>query len=324
MKTLLLQILHYLWIRRDNIYSIFLELKKNRNRKWDWKINFAEFIDYVKKYQNSGLDIIQNKLDDEKIITGSILNNTILENTSKNLILDQQEGVECVPTALIRMINYNTSIVINTERKNVYIEELKKLWILWENWSSVRRVSNYLRKKIMQDFGVELIYFRENYNSAKYKELLSKNYAHWIGWGISDEYLFDFKKDGDIDIENYSFNEKIKYNHLFMNLPDEEAKKRNGNIVENYNIMLWIRNIYENNYITTFAKEWIFFSFWYFFLEKINVDETKFEEAKNVWEYRKIAWKSVINNPEKLIEAIRNWTPDEAVACLEIIVNRKI
>lgn len=325
MKTILLQILHYLWIRRKNIYSIFLELQKNRNIHLDWKITFQEFQEYVKIFENSWLNVEETKLDDEKIITWDILNNNLQENTSKRLILNQQKGVECVPTSLIRMINYNTDIVIDNYKKDTYIAELKRLWILTKKGSSVKKVSNYLKKKIQQEFGVELVYFKVPYWSSKYKELLEKNYAHSLGGWISNEYLYDFRKDWDIDINQYTFKEKIKYHHLFMNLPKEEAEKRNWNIVENYIHKLWIRDIYYNNYITDFANHWVFFWYWYFFVEKKLVNEKKLVEEKNkikVWEYRKLAWPTVINKPDKFIETIRKWTPDEAIACLQIISQR--
>ncbi len=45
---------------------------------------------------------------------------------------------------------------------------------------------------------------------------------------------------------------------------------------------------------------------------------------KQTGKYRKIAGQSVINNPTNLIKTIRTGTADEAVACIEIIVNRKI
>tara|TARA_R110002020_G_scaffold445804_1_gene657738 strand:- start:238 stop:408 length:171 start_codon:yes stop_codon:yes gene_type:complete len=43
-----------------------------------------------------------------------------------------------------------------------------------------------------------------------------------------------------------------------------------------------------------------------------------------IGEYRALAGKSVISNPDNLIKAIRQQSPDEAVAAIEIICNRII
>jgi len=125
MKTLLLKILHYIWFRRSNIYSIYKKLKANRNIKLDWKVSFKEFQEYINIYKESGLDIKQTLLDDKGIVSWDIVQDSILPNSSKRLVLNQQGGLECVPTALIRMINYNTNIVISEDKRKLYIADLK-------------------------------------------------------------------------------------------------------------------------------------------------------------------------------------------------------
>jgi len=183
-----------------------------------------------------------------------------------------------------------------------------------------------LKEAIKKDFWAELVYFKEWYTTSKYKQLTEHWYAHAIWGWISDEYLYDFKKDWDIDIKNYTFKEKIKYYHLFMNLPEEEAKIRSGNIVENYNIRLWIRNIYTNLFIKDFTSKWVFFWYWYFFVERDLVNTIKFDTEKGskvIWEYRKLAWKSVINDPDKFGKKFWIKDPDEFIAILELIVDRR-
>jgi hypothetical protein len=44
MKTFLLQILHYIWIRRDNIYSLYIKYKKNGDIK---DLTFKDFEDFI-------------------------------------------------------------------------------------------------------------------------------------------------------------------------------------------------------------------------------------------------------------------------------------
>lgn len=279
MKTILLQILHYLWSRKENIYSAYKAIIDNPNIKIDGKLNFKEFLEYSNILETSWVTKESFELDDE-IITGEIIGKTLSPNNSKHLVLDQQKWPTCVPTSFVRMINYNTEINITEIKKLEYIEDMYVLWIMTKKGSHVKRVADYLRKRIKKDFGKDLTYFKETLWSKKYNELLENWYAHTLGGWMSNTYVADFRADGDIDIENYTFKEKIKYYHLFMNLPKEEAKKRDWNIVENYNKRFGIRNIYKNDFVNKFGAAKVFFNYWYFFIETHNIDNKKLIQEK--------------------------------------------
>lgn len=279
MKTILLKILHYLWVRRENIYSAYLRVKSNPKINIDWKLNFNEFMEYSKIFEESWVTKESFDLDD-KILTWDIVNWKVSWNNSKRLTFNQQVGPVCVPTSLIRMINYNVSINITEKLRLEYIEDMYRLKIMTSKWSSVQKVADYLKKKIAQDFWRDLTYFKETIWSNKYKELMTKEYAHSLWGGITSEYIVDFREDWKIDIENYSFKEEIDYYHLFMNLPEDEAKQRGWNIVENYNKRFWVRNVYKNDHIADFGKKGVFFNYGYFFIESHNIDKEKLEEEK--------------------------------------------
>lgn len=321
MKTIFLQILHYLWIRKDNIIDLYIKIKNNKNIKIDWKLSLEELYEYKEVIETSWL-APDNEEEDKKIYTGWEILWNISKNKSKRLLIDQQNGVECVPNALIRTINYNTSIEINENLKNIYIEDMKKQGLFSSQWSYVHQIADYLKKRIQADFGTKLVYFKEPYYTETYNELRDKWYAHWIGWGITSKYRNDFLNDWVID-DSYNFKEVILYYHLFMNLPPVEALSRNWNIVENYNIRYWINNIYSNKNINEFVESWVFFWNAYFFVEEDIVNEERIEEIKS-WPYRKLFWSSVIKDPKSLIKTIRTWTDDEATACLEIISKRVV
>lgn len=293
MKTKLIQfwywILHVLWIKRDTIYSFFVDYVKAG--RLDWKVTFEDFKFIVDKLSKSWL--IHD--EDEKIYAGNILNNPN-KNKSKNLLLDEQRWWDCVAYASMRCINYNTSVVIDNDRKLKYVDEMVSLWIIDPNKGSrIVDVSNYLVKKIKQDYNVDLVYFKEPFGTAKYNELVSNWYGHAIWGGMSDKYIADFKFEGVIN-ENYTFKEPIKYNHFFFKLPPDD--ERGGNIVDNYKDTLWIRNIYTNKCYELFAKNWVFYNYGYFFMQKEWVDETQIAKeklkqrityiAKNPYEQEKI------------------------------------
>jgi hypothetical protein len=317
------RVLHYFWDNRSKYIKIWKKIINNPNLKIDGKLDLKEFSEYMSLMEESSFT--PKDLDDENIVSGAIVWNNLLPNTSKNVVQNQQWPIDCVPRACIRVIRYNTDLEISQEQEQLYIDEMYNNWIISGSWSKISEVQNYLRKRIQVDYNVELVYFREDYYSDKYKELVEKWYAHALWGAISSEYVADFKHDWDIDIENYTFQEQAKYYHFFTNLP--QYFNNQGNIVENYLDTLWERNVYKNDYIKTFASKWVFYTFWYFLVEKKNIDAETFEKEKEdirQGEYRKLAWESVINEPDRLIETIRTWDSDEAVACLEIIADRRL
>lgn len=279
MKNILLKILHYIWFRKDNLYSIYKIINNDSRIHINGKIDFEEFKAYSKIFEESGVAKESFDLDDN-ILSGDIISDELSLNNSMNLTFNQQTGPSCVPTALIRMINYNTEVDITEEKRLTYIEDLYKVWILTTEWSSVQKVADYLREAIKKDFWKDLVYFKETIGSDKYNKLIDNNYAHGLWGWISSEYVLDFRTDGEINIENYTFKEAIKYYHLFMNLPSLESNKRGWNIVENYNKRFWIRNIYKNAHIAIFGKKGVFFNYWYFFIDSSNINPEKLIEAK--------------------------------------------
>lgn len=299
MKTKLIQfwywILHILWIKRDTIYSFFVDYVKAG--RFDWKITFEDFKFIVDKLSKSWLIHDEN----ENIYAWNIIANPN-ENRSKNLLFDEQRGWDCVAYASMRCINYNTSVVIDNDRKLQYVDEMVKLGIINPNKGSrIVDVSNYLIKKIKQDYNVDLIYFKEPLWTQKYNELTNNWYWHAIWWGMSDRYIADFRFEGVIN-ENYSYKEPIKYNHFFFKLPSSD--ERGWNIVENYKDTLWIRNIYTNKVYDLFAKNWVFYNYWYFFMEKQGIDEValKKEKLKN-----RITYIAKDNDEQETIDVLKKY-----------------
>ena len=125
MKTLLLQILHYLWSRKENIYSLYLEIKKNKNIKIDWKINLNEILEYSKMLKTSWL--IVDEVDDEKIHFWNLW--WIKENKYKKLIQYTQSSRACVIYAVCRTFTYNTWIVLSKDEV-----EAVKMYAYQKGW----------------------------------------------------------------------------------------------------------------------------------------------------------------------------------------------
>jgi len=307
MKTLLLQILHYLWSRKENIYSLYLEIKKNKNIKIDWKINLNEILEYLKIIKKSWLII--DEVDEEKVYFWNIW--WIKENKYKKLIQYTQSSRACVIYAVCRTFTYNTGIVLSKDEvEAVKMYAYQKWWWADKKGMSFRDWLRALAWWSKENKWISIRYDRVKYGSLQYEERKAKWYSCILWWQITNKYITDFKTDWVINA-NYNWNEVKRYWHCFS-----EEEKFTDNYPSRFKY-----NRYTNKMFGKFVNKWYMYSYccFIFLEEEIKVKE----EVKQLWEYRRLAWKSVINNPNNLIEAIRNWEPDEAVACIEIIVNRK-
>ena len=86
MKTILLKILHYIWFRKDNLYSIYKSITKNTNIKIDGKVDFNEFKEYHKIFKESWVTRESFELDDN-IISWDIISDNLNPNKSKRLTI---------------------------------------------------------------------------------------------------------------------------------------------------------------------------------------------------------------------------------------------
>lgn len=78
-----LKILHYLYINRNTIFSLYKDIQENPNIKIDGKLNFAELLEYYKTIKKSGLKVSD---DDLLVPVGQDDVIEIEENTHKNLV----------------------------------------------------------------------------------------------------------------------------------------------------------------------------------------------------------------------------------------------
>ena len=172
---------------------------------------------------------------------------------------------------------------------------------------------------LKENKNIDISYVREKIWSELYnKYTYELGYMSSIWWYMTNKFISDFKVDWYIDA-NYNWKERKKYGHCFTNY---NAKK---NEIDNYVRKFWDTNQRVNEKQKDFIKNWYYFAYWYFLFcgSEIKIDKQKAKE-RIWWEYRKLAWPSFINNPTNLIKTIREWSYDEATACIEIIVNRKI
>ena len=287
MKIILLKFLHYVWFKKNNIYSFYKSIRENPNIKFDGNVSPEEFIAVREAFSKSGATF--ESFDDENIVSWDIIWTKIQENTSKNLVENDQGPIDCVPRAIIRMIRLNTSIDISQNKEQEYIDDMYAKRIIAGTWSQISVVQNYIKNAILRDFWKELVYFKTPYGSTQYNELMDKWYAHAMWGWLTDMYIADFVDDWDIDIWNYTFREKIQYYHVFTHLPKWFLR---WNIVENYKTRFWVRNIYKNNYVQKFASRGVFFWYAYFFVEKISVavHEERLQAEKDAIQASKDSW----------------------------------
>lgn len=310
MKEIILQILHYIWSRKENIYSIYKEIKSNSKIKIDGKVNMEEILEYFKLIKKSGLII--NPEDDEKVFLWAI--DTMGDNPHKKLVQYDQSSWSCVIYAVARAFTYNTGIILTKDE----VEGIKnyaksKGWwkdkqgMTFRNW--LRALAGWLK----ENKGIEIKYDRVAYGSPEYQERKAQWYACMLGGYMTKKYITDFNTDGIINA-NYSWDEKKKYWHAFT----EEEK-----FTDNYPSRLR-HNRYTNKMFQVFAKNSYMFWYAYFIFVDGEFRETvETVEYNKVWPYRKLAGDSVISDKRSLIETIRTGTDDEAVACLEILASRK-
>lgn len=285
MKNKLIQfwywILHVLWIKRDTIYSFFVDYVKAW--RFDWKITFEDFKFVTDRFKNDW--VVEHKELEEQMYGASVLN-TIQENKCKLLYLTEQKWWECVMHSLCRDVNYNIinpidsmKPLLDIDKINQYIKEMATLWIYVE-WkgSSIPQVAEFLRKKLKLDFNINALYLKIPFDSDKYKELMDKWYMAVTCWKMSDKYIADFRYEWEIN-QNYTFKEEYKYSHAFATylLTSWEQK-----FVDNYKDTFSINNIYNNKIYADFVKNWVFLPNVYVMVDGDNFDYiTPKQEMKN-------------------------------------------
>lgn len=275
MKTKLIQfwywILHSLWIKRDSIYSFFVDYMK----AWrlDGKVTFEDFKFVTDRFKNDW--VVEHKELEEQMYGASVLQ-TIRDNICKFLYLTEQKGRECVIHALCRIINFNiknpfdsTKPLLDIDKINQYIKEMATLWI-YKEWkgSSIPEVAEFLRKKLKLDFWINVLYLKIPFGSDKYKELLDKWYMAVTCWKMSDKYIADFRYEGEIN-ENYTFKEEYKYSHALATYTLTWWVQK---FVDNYKDTFSVNNIYNNKRYADFVKNWVFLPNVYIIVDWDNFD----------------------------------------------------
>ena len=309
MNTLYLwlsRIAYYTFTNRKTLYSQVKEYINDPETDIDGKINMSEVTAAIRLIKKSGATL---ESFDDNMVTWAVISGVIKENTSKKLRENTQWPVDCVPRSMIRCINYNTDVSISAQREQAYIDDLYKKKIIWPTGSLFSDIQKYLRDVVKRDYGVDLLYFREQYGSSKYNELISKGYSHAMWGWLSSKYISDFVHDGVININNYNWREKIDYYHAFLFLPEMYTGEHGGtgNIVENYKRVYKRNNVYTNAQVKTFANKGVFFGYGYFFLDTKKTEVVQEELQKQKQElkvkdlkksdYQKYLDRGFIENP---------------------------
>lgn len=163
----------------------------------------------------------------------------------------------------------------------------------------------------------------QDYASCHY--LVSENWDVYKMWNDTDIlwHAGTSTWDGKSNMNNYSIGIEIIWplsNWGFTDEQRESVSQLVKELAETHDIPS--KNVIRHLDISPWRKWDVSDTFWNVVYKSYNeFIKSIFQEQ---WEYRKLAWESVINNPDNLIKTIRTGTPDEAVAAIEIICDRRL
>ena len=298
----------FVWLYRNKRNEILYVLK---NKTYDGKVTISWILEAISLYKKSGLTSTHESEELEEVFRAWDIN-TPKANSSKKLVMYDQSSWSCVIYTICRSFTYNTGIdLTKDEIESVKIHAKDRGYWKDKEWMTFKDGCQALREWLRENKNIEMTYIRTLIWSDEYNSYINNLwYMGMIWWAMTDKFISDFKVDGIINAI-YSWLEKKKYYHAWSHYDEKK------NEVDNYPSKFGSNNQRYNGNIWEFISKWYYF--WYIYIPLADV-----EVIKPVWEYRNLAWKSVIENPDRLIEVIRTWSPDEAVASIEIIVNRKI
>lgn len=265
MKNFILQVLHYLYIKRDDIFVLYKDIRK------DWKIWFDDFKTIVEYYKNSWFIPEEN----DEVFVWWITK--LKKNTSKNIVQYNQSNLSCAIYSKTRTAMYNIKGLVYSKDEvesivNLAIEKgyLKKTWKL--KGMTFANADKVITEWTLKNKWIQLKYDKVVYGGSEDKKRAALWYWKGIGGWISWKYISDFRIDWEVN-EEYSFNEKILYYHAF-------TKEADGLLTENYPTQFWNNNRYENDLVKDFMNHKVFFQWSYYIFSEDEIKEDKIEEMK--------------------------------------------
>lgn len=262
MKTFILQILHFLWIRRDQVFELWDVVKK------DWKINRKDFFNIIEYYANAWFIPEEN----DRVFVGGI--KKVKPNESKNIVQYDQSKCACAIYSRTRNAMYNVKGLVYTkdevEAIANYAVETKRLDR--SKGMTFADADDCIVEWTLKNKGIQLKFDKVKYWSAEHIERTKLWYGCSIGGGITSKYLNDFRFDGIID-EQYTFDEEVRYNHAFSQESDQL-------LTENYPTQFGNNNRYKNEKVQDFVNESVFFSWAYYIFSDQEIEEDQIEEMK--------------------------------------------
>lgn len=262
MKTFVLQILHFLWIRRDNIFELWDVVKK------DWKINRKDFFNIIEYYTNAWFIPEEN----DRVFVWAI--KKVKKNNSKNIVQYDQSSCACAIYSRTRNAMYNVKgLVYSKDEVEAIANYAVSLWLLdRKKWMTFANADKVIVDWTFKNKWIKLKYDKVKYWSSEHIERTKLWYGCSIGGWISLKYLNDFRFDWIID-EEYTFKEDIKYNHGFSQESDQL-------LTENYPTRFGNNNRYKNERVQDFVDNGFFFSWAYYMFSEDEIEEDHVEEMK--------------------------------------------
>lgn len=260
MKSLFLQILHWIWFRRENIYSIYKKWKDDPNIKFDWKVSINELIARWDVIKNSGLLISPEDLEP---IVASEFSGEVEEKygytpkpiPEKDPIEYHQIWPTCAIYSMGRSFMYNSWLTFTQDEHEEVAQLARDKWWLG-SWGMTFINAGRAWKIWLEEKGIEAKVIRVPVWGEIYNELKDFGHSCQIGGYITREMMIDREEDWDVDIEKYKWNEQKRYGHAW----DEQ---KIGLHTDN-----WVNSLkynrYTNNYFSTFIKKGYGFSWAYF------------------------------------------------------------
>lgn len=313
MKTILLKygynILHFLWSRRENLYSLYIEAKKNKSIKIDWKVNLEEILEYTKLLKTSWL--IHSDKDEELVPLWWLEFDK--KNKYKKLVQYQQTSWACVIYSVCRAFTYNTWIELTRdeiEGVKLYAEE--KGWWADKKGMSFRNGCRALAGWLKLNKWISITYDRIIYWSKDYFSRMKNDYM-WVLWGyMTRKYITDFSLDWVVN-SNYNWKEKKIYWHCI-------TEKDYWLFVDNYPNR-FKNNIYTNQKWNDFIKNWyMFWAVYFIWLEKeiiikSEVIKKSVEKNSRKSNYDIFLDRGYINNPNstRVLDEKLFWTLMERI-----------
>lgn len=119
MKTIILQVLHYLWIKRSDILSLYTEIRKDK------KIDFNDFKKVIDFYEKSWF-IAE---EDDEVFVWWI--SELKPNESKNIVQYNQSNYACAIYSKTRVAMYNVKwLVYSKDEVESIVALAKEKWYL--------------------------------------------------------------------------------------------------------------------------------------------------------------------------------------------------